>query len=218
MKIVCISLSRIGSKRFPKKITQNINGKPLYEYTIELLNELKYPSYIYTDIEELFQYNSDSITIKRKPERYTQDIHLTNIELQEYNKDIQADIFVYLPMTAPIRNPVVIQNTITTLLDNIDMYDCAMSVRTLNERMYYQKDEYNNIVGCNFSLKSRTFNNSTTPTIKLYEETGNFYIFKKELIENNFFINERCLLVEDNINIDIDQEEDLRKAEKYIKG
>jgi CMP-N-acetylneuraminic acid synthetase len=51
----------------------------------------------------------------------------------------------------------------------------------------------------------------------MYEETGSFYIFKKELLQDNFFINSNCFFIEDNVNIDIDTPEDLTRAENYLK-
>jgi CMP-N-acetylneuraminic acid synthetase len=223
MKVVCISLSRAGSKRFPNKITQRLNSAPLYFYTLDFMSKLGLESYVYTDIKEIFSFAKqfrkfDGIRFNEKPERYTQDTHLTNIELLEYNKEINADIFIYLPMTSPIRDFNKFIEGLTNFLKALDIYDCAMSVKKLNDRMYWTKDTLNQTTGLNFGLSKRTFNNDSTFKNIVYEETGNFYIFKKELLKDTFFINSHCLFIDENVNIDIDTPADLERAENYLRG
>jgi len=52
----------------------------------------------------------------------------------------------------------------------------------------------------------------------VFEETGSIYIFKKELLENDFFINEKCYFIYDPVNIDIDTIEDLERAREYLRS
>jgi CMP-N-acetylneuraminic acid synthetase len=223
MKLVCISLSRAGSKRFPNKIIQRFNSAPLYFYTLDFMAKLGLESYCYTDIKEIETFKKqfkkfDNIQIREKPERFAGDTHLTNIELTEYNKEINADVFIYLPMTSPIRDFNNFVVGLTEFLQHLDVFDCAMSVKKVNDRMIWFKDDAGKTKGLNFLSEKRTFNNDTTFKNIMYEETGSFYIFKKELLNDNFFINSNCFFIEDNVNIDIDTPEDLKKAENYLKG
>lgn len=213
MKIVSICLSRKNSKRFPNKVMADLNGKPMIFYTLEIMKKLGYESYLYTDNEELRNYAKKEfpeINVRIKPDVYAQDKHLTNIELTKYNKDIQADVFIYLAGTSPLRQIEIVQKGIKTFIDNMDRYDCAMAVKELPDRMYWF-----GYAPCSFELKHRTFNNSETIRKKIFEETGSLYIFKKELLQNNFFINNKCLFVNDEINIDVDNIVDLKQTEKH---
>jgi CMP-N-acetylneuraminic acid synthetase len=187
---------------------KDICGKPMIWYTLDLMSKLGHEAYLYTDNEELREYAKcvPGINIKIKPDIYSQDKHLTNIELMEYNKEIKADVFVYLAATSPIRLVETIKLAISKFINNMDKFDCAMAVRELPDRMYWY-----GYSPCSFELKHRTFNNSDTIRKKIFEETGSLYIFKKELLQDNFFINNKCLYVNDDINIDIDTFEDLER-------
>lgn len=212
MKIITICLSRKNSKRFPNKVMTDLCGKPMIWYTLDLMSKLGYEAYLYTDNEELQEYvkaNFPKVKVKTKPEKYAQDKHLTNIELNEYNEEIKADIFIYLAGTSPLRKLDNIKNAITKFINNTDKYDCAMAVKELPDRMYWY-----GYAPCSFELKHRTFNNNETIRKKIFEETGSLYVFKKELLKNNFFINNRCLYVNDEINIDIDHISDLEIAKE----
>jgi CMP-N-acetylneuraminic acid synthetase len=221
MKIICICLARINSKRLPGKLMLDLDGYPLIAYTLKIMNEIGYESYIYTDSPVLAMYtkqNFKKINIEIKPDKYCQDVHLTNQELLEYNQELNADIFIYLPGTSPFRNIETLKQSIKIITANQDIYDCAMTVKKLSDRMYWNKKEFMKAGGLNFNLNKRTFNNSGTFKDNIYEETGNFYIFKKKLLHNIFFINEKCLFIDDPINIDIDTIEDLEKARQYLRS
>lgn len=215
MKVVCICLARINSKRLPGKLMLDLNGKPLIHYTLETMEKLGIESYIFTDSKELKKYaakNFETINIRNKPEKYCQDEHKTNEELKEYNEEIKADVIIYLAGTSPFRDV----ERIKTGLEMIGAYDCAMSVKNIPDRMYWFMVNENNVLPLNF--KKRTFCNSTTDKVWVFEETGSIYIFKKELLENDFFINEKCYFIYDPVNIDIDTIEDLEKARKYLRS
>jgi len=217
VKVVSICLSRAGSKRLPMKVMKDLNGHPMTWYTLNIMQYLGFESYVYTDIEilkELIIRDFPNINARTKPEKYAGDVHKTNLELLEYNEDIKADVFIYLPATSPIRNFEKLKAGIKYFLDNLNDYDCLMSVKQLPDRFYYME-------GCpiNYNLNDRNFNNNLSPHKKIFEETGSFYAFKAELLNNDhYFINERCVFVEDEINIDIDNIEDFKKAEKYMEA
>lgn len=216
-KVINICLARIESKRIPRKLLKDFCGKPLIQYTIEFMQKLPYESYLYTDSVDIAKnFMGYKINIKDKPVKYCQDTHLTNIELKEYNEELQADVFIYLAGTTPMRNYEKIKAAIDLFLANLDKYDCAMGVIRLKDRMYWTDTE-NGKDSLNFKLTDRTFNNSSTFKKPVYVETGSIYIFKKELLENNFFINEKCLFIEDDFCHDMDTEEDWQKAEKFYK-
>lgn len=215
MKIINICLARIESKKLSRKLLKLFNEKPLIHYTAEIMEQLEGESYIYTDSEELKKYiktNFKSIIVKHKPEKYCQDKHLTNIELLDYNQELQADAFVYLAGTSPIRKIESIKNIIQLFKENIHRFDCAMSTRILPDK-FYMVENY----GFNYDKMKRTFVNSEVEKRKIFEETGSLYIFKKELLNSNFFINDKCMFAVENWCRDIDTIEDFKIAEFYYK-
>lgn len=222
MKIVNICLARKESKRLPGKNMKLFCDKPLIDYTARIMQRLGYDSYIYTDWLKICNYVNikyPEINVRPKPAKYAQDIHLTNEELKHYNKDINADIFIYLPATSPVREYSILVEGINEFLNNLDKYDCAMSVKKMPDRMYWKHsgESLNIAIGDNFNIFHRNFNNNKTFKNDIYQETGSFYIFKKELLDNNFFINEKCLFIEQDYVIDLDTEDDWNEAENFMQ-
>lgn len=216
MKVVLISLARAGSKRLPLKNMRELNGKPLAWYTLNLMDRFNFEKYVYTDIEslkDLVNRDFPGIQARTKPEKFAGDVHYTNIELSEYNQNIKADVFIYLPMTSPIRDYIKLNEGIKFLIEHLNDYDCMMSVRQMPDRFYYMDG-----APLNFIMDHRNFNNNLSLHKKIYEETGSFYGFKTELLSEDFFINSKCLFVEDNINIDIDTIDDFDRAKRYMEG
>lgn len=213
MKIVSICLARAASKRILGKNMKLFCGKPLIYYTARLMIQLGFEAYIATNMPEMKEYlknNFPQINIIDKPEIYAEDIHKTNEELKSYNQNINADVFVYLPCTSPVRDI----NQLRSYIEYFNKYnfDCMISARFLPDRMYYSNGK-----PVNFDETKRTFNNSTTPKELIYEESGSVYVFKKELLNNNFFINENHLIMEDHYCCDLDIPDDWEKSEKKYK-
>lgn len=211
-KTICaITLMRKGSKRLPNKCMLKIDNKELYKYTVDFAIELGYPYYLAHDYDNL-SLDKRVIEIKRK-ENYTGSIHKTCEEILSFN--LNYDIYILLQITNPMRNLAVLKNSIKHFIDNNIM--SGISAIKLN-KFVYKQNIFNNssfFKEINFNKFDRDDNGCKKES--LYIETGNFYIFKKEMLNkkhithtNNFYI------YEDTHLVDIDNQDDLIQFKKIM--
>jgi CMP-N-acetylneuraminic acid synthetase len=210
-KIISLTLMRKGSKRFPNKCLELLNGDPLYLHTVYFARLLGYPYYLAHDYDSLY-IPTDVNELKRK-EEFAGDEHYTNLEIKDFEFDTEN--YIFLQVTNPIRNIEKIRKGIKEFLDN-ENYLCGIGVKEIKGKYAYniKGEEYNfNQVfrkdnGC-FDLES------------IFIETGTFYIFRKSQLNKKHFLDcapEQRLLIRDDCDIDINYEEDLKKAEKEINS
>lgn len=205
MKIVTITMMRKNSKRLPSKNILPINGKPIYQYTIDFALELGYDYYLFTDYENLILPDKVNL-IKRLP-GYAGETHYTNKEIL-WSK-IEADIYIFLQVTNPIRDIEKARLWIKQFIDYD--YTCGFSAIKYDKFCYTE-----NSIPLNFSQVERNDNGCKKQPI--YIENGNFYIFKKKMLyEKHLLDSTDKIIFEDNTIFDIDTIEDLRKVEKYLK-
>lgn len=209
MKIALITLARKGSKRIKNKNFKLFAGKPLIAYTLGIMEGLGYDSYLFTDDKKIKEYckkNHSSINIRNKPERFAKDIHDTNNEIKEYHKDIQADIYVLLQPTSPIRFLPLIQNSINYMVEKENIKS-GFSVYQLPKKYYWMKHPIN------FDQTQRDSNGCEKK--ELFVENGSFYIFRKEVLkEKHLIVSPYCQFV-DKFIFDLDTEEEWKQAENY---
>jgi CMP-N,N'-diacetyllegionaminic acid synthase len=206
VKIACICLARIGSKRLPNKLLRIFSGLPLIEWTLAAMNQLSLGSYIYTDSEDIkkiaVNYN---VNVRPKILENDEGVHHTSDEIKEYNKEIGADIIVLLQGTSPLRNVNALKNYIKAFLGSGK--DVGFTVNELDKYVY---DENGNIINCD----NRGYNKA----ISNYIENGSFYIFKKEQLDKPHITDGEKIMFVDKYDVDIDYEDDLKKAEILLKG
>jgi CMP-N-acetylneuraminic acid synthetase len=215
MKLVLLTLARAGSKRIKNKNKVMYGGIKLFEYTCNIMEglsrELDCEAYIATDDQEIKDeviWKYDRIKAIEKPERYAQDIHLTNEEIKYYNERMNADIFVLFQITSPLRNYDKIKTFIEAFIAG--KYDCSIPVKEQSAGFYYTKNQkLYNIDGRNYNSSEKT---------PVFKETGNFYCFKKEMLDKNHITNSNnyCLFYDD-FGIDIDSLSDLEECEFGIE-
>jgi CMP-N,N'-diacetyllegionaminic acid synthase len=211
MKTVIIILARKGSKRIPNKNFKLFNGKPLIHYTLDLANKLEYPVYFYSDCDKMRKYAArfDNINIREKPKRFADDHHDTCKELLYYNKELNADVFVNLQVTSPIRSLSLVKSWIEDFNKQKD-FKSGMSVYKLPKKFFYMGGE-----AINFAPKKR--DNNYKPEYPIYSENGSFYIFKKEMLKYKRFIQMPCKMYLDITGIELDYDFQWQSAEVMQK-
>lgn len=206
-KIAVIILARGKySKRIPQKPLAILKGKTLIEHTLDFAIQFPYPVWIYTDLDEIKNICNTYVNVNVRDKKYeTPDgIHRTSKEILEYNKEIQADIFILLQVTSPFRD---IENAKIWIDDFLGSEcDCGFAGYKIPGYFYI-----NDIFPINYVKDKRTYNEGNYCC--LTKETGSFYIFRKEQLQKNHFMNGNLLFFEDLYNIDINTIEDLKKAE-----
>jgi CMP-N-acetylneuraminic acid synthetase len=211
-KIVVVCLARAGSKRIKNKNSKKFCGKPLIEWTLDIMNQLEYEKYIFTDcnkIKKICEKYPD-ITVRDKQYENNEGIHHTELELKEYNKIIGADVMILLQPTSPLRDINKIKEWIEIFLYNND--DIGLSTVRFDKYLY---DQYGGKV--NFMPLRRNYN--CNKRINQYVENGSFYIFKTHMIDKNHITNSTKLIpFVDRYDLDLDSKEQWEKYEILWKG
>ncbi|WP_099354150.1 cytidylyltransferase domain-containing protein [Fredinandcohnia onubensis] len=124
MKIVATIQARMGSTRLPGKVLKKVLGKPLLEYQIERLKKSKIIDKI---VVATTTKKSDQAIIdlcERLSIDYTRGSE-EDVLARYYNAALEseADIIVRITSDCPLISPSVIDQVITTFLQNAPRYD-----------------------------------------------------------------------------------------------
>lgn len=206
MKIAMILLARIGSKRLPEKLIKLFAGYPLIDYTLNFMNQFDYEKYVFTDsakIKKICEKYSD-IKINEKRYENREGIHYTQKELIEYNKKINADIIILLQATSPFRTKSIFANGLNVLIEKDK--DVAFSC-FCTDKIFYNKD------GKRINER-RSYNEKEY----FYQETGAYYIFRKNQLLMNHITEGNKYFCQDKYDIDIDTLADFKRAEILYKN
>jgi CMP-N-acetylneuraminic acid synthetase len=205
MKIVCVLLARIGSKRIPKKLLAPLGDRPLVDYTLSAMAMLPYPSYVFSDspeIQELTKYYG--LEARDKILENSKGIHFTSQELKEYNKEMMADIIVLFQATSPFRDIDSVKSWIEQF--PYQGVNCAFTVRPIKLNLY-SKD------GTRVWPTNRNYDNKND---SLFKETGSVYIFPSSQIEKRHLTDGKRKLLMDPYDFDIDTYDDLKRANQFL--
>jgi CMP-N-acetylneuraminic acid synthetase len=147
-KILSIITARAGSKGLPNKNILPLNGKPVFEYTIDYSLELEkvYPIHtvVSTDSNTIIGYcNRNGIDFIRRNKKLSNDTaRLEDViydAILKLNKEYKYISLLYAD--APTRYTQEFKKAYDFLEANDD-YDCAMSFKKVNEQPEYMY-EYN---------------------------------------------------------------------------
>ena len=124
MSVVIVIQARVGSTRFPRKILQDILGKPVLLRQLERVSQAKsfdklvVATTLSPDddiIEEICK--NDGYEVFRGSENDLLDRHY------QVGKKYNADNIVKIPSDCPLIDPKIIDKVIYYFIDNIDKYD-----------------------------------------------------------------------------------------------
>lgn len=203
-RIATFILARAGSRRIPKKNIVDFHGKPLIMWTVETAIAMGFPVYVFTDMPEIKELLEDRpVSVMPKLFENESGIHETGKELAAYNEQVKADHIILLQPTSPLRNVLKIIGWIEEYIEG--GYSAGVACKKLDRKFYYiDGNPAYDIGGRNYC------SNTIRP---IYKETGSFYIFRKEQILENHFLNTKNLVIfEDPHDIDINTMGDLRNG------
>ncbi len=213
-KIVSFIPVKLNNQRLPGKNVMNLNGKPLCDYifqTIRRVNSIA-EKYVYCSDDKIRKYIPDGLTfLKRDP--YLDGYQIRGLEIIDYFvRDVDADIYVL----AHITQPFVRQESIEHALNKViyDGYDSAFSCIELRDYCWYQRKPLN------YDMQDIVVTQELEP---VYQETGAFFIFRKEVFKNRrqrIGDNPYMEVVNSFEAVDIDTAEDFCFAEvtaKYLE-
>jgi CMP-N-acetylneuraminic acid synthetase len=216
--ITLVSLARKNSKRIPGKNYKNFCGKPLIDYTLNIMYKLKMNSCVMTDYQDIkdwiiekyyLEKRYEEINIINMPEKYAQDKHDLMGSLKHIHKEMKSDIYVLLQPTSPIRDIRIIRKAIRDFQKSDKL--TGFSAYQVPIKYYWSKSGY----PVNFYQMLRDGNG--TEKEALYVENGSFYIFRSEILDfaEHVILDQSCMLFIDKYNVDLDTIDDWKKAERH---
>lgn len=211
--------ARKHSKRLVNKHYKKINGKPLYMYTFDYLIDSvdKNNVWVNTDDSKLISIAKDyGFNTLIRPSKYSDDLS-PSIELLRYQKEyfekseIPYHSMALVQLTNPFRPKRLLLDAYTMFMSSGRKSLTSFSILrkkigTIESNLY---SPFNHQPG----VRSQDLDNT-------YFENGLIYIVSPEALNENKIITADTypFIVESNHGaIDIDHEEDLQKAETYLK-
>tara|TARA_B100001059_G_C17821407_1_gene578509 strand:- start:1967 stop:2713 length:747 start_codon:yes stop_codon:yes gene_type:complete len=226
--IIAIIPARGGSKGVPKKNIRNIGGFPLISYSIFLGKNLKNIDrcIVSTDNDEIAQisknYGAD-VPFLRPPELAldtSKDIEFFRhaIDWFDKNEGYVPEYWVQLRPTTPLREPSIVDNAISTILNN----SSATSLVSIHEfaetpgKMFGMLDGYLHGL-CPLDPRPEYFTLPRQEFAPTY--FGNGYV---DIVKSSTIINKKSCYGSKMLGFEtpdtgeIDTEEDFKKVEFYL--
>ncbi|MDD3420029.1 MAG: acylneuraminate cytidylyltransferase family protein [Candidatus Gastranaerophilales bacterium] len=225
MNIVGVILARGGSKRVPRKNLKPLCGKPLIAHTIETAHKSKYINKVVLSTEdfEIKQvaraFGADVID---RPYELAQDetksapcvVHAVD-ELKAQGYD--PDIIILLQPTTPTKTAQMIDNVVEKLITSD--FDSVFTGHKVSYTMALWKKCHNGKTIGLYDYHLRPRWQDVHLNEEIWGENGAIYAIKADAFHKfKDFIGENPYILETPYIIDIDTEEDFKKAEEVMMG
>lgn len=229
MKTLAFIPARGGSKGIPRKNLVELGGKPLIQYTLDLLKDLPetvYP-FISTDNEEIAAYcSAQGFDMNyRRPAVYAEDSSSIMdaiwdaLDWLEKHRNYRPDAVLLLQPTSPLRFPAETNGALARFEAN--GLQSIVSVTTMREHPY----ECVEMRDGNWEYLKQP--QTATTARQHYEQSfyfidGSFYLAKVGFLkQHRGFIKEHVtelFVLERTWPIDIDHPDDLLVASAFVQG
>ena len=211
-KIIVVIPARGGSKGILKKNIYPVCGKPLIYYAIKLGLDIFGEVIVSTDSQEIADISKKyGAKVIIRPEELAEDDSLVVDALKHVVNNVEKhDLLVLLEPTAPLRKKETVLSAVETFIDNMDDYDCLLSVYKIEAVLGKIEDGY---------FVSEGTGSNRQKLKPFYEQTGAVYVFKPELIEKRDMFGKRMfpfVISDIKETINIDNLEDIKIAEYYL--
>ena len=212
--IDAITFIRLNSQRLPYKSVKKLNGIPLCNYALRVMN--KVPEIdeviVYASDETICKHVDDSIkyTFKKRP-RFLDSNSTTFNDIMDYAVDlIDSEYVLYFCVTSPFMKPKTISEMINKVVN--EDYDSAFTVKEIRNFCWFKE------MPLNYDPGNVPFTQNLEPVLV---ETSSLYIFRKDFYQKTKrrigfkpYI-KRVGIIEGH---DIDYPEDFEIAEYFMKG
>ncbi len=219
-KILAFIPARAGSKRIIGKNKKELNGKPLFTYSVDIAKKSKYIDDILvsTDSEEILELahklgcKKNGLRPKELSGDHARIVDAILYEVKE-NKLDDYDAVVLLQPTFPIRTVEMLEGAIeeymkeeTSLITVVKAEEQPLFMRTI------QDGKLEKILKVTSDVRSQDF-----PMV--YKIIGCIYINNLHTLTTNSVLNENEVpyIINKKYDIDIDTIEDFYRAEREIK-
>jgi CMP-N-acetylneuraminic acid synthetase len=179
---------KLNSERLPgKNIKPFDNGEPLLTYILKTACDVgRFDAlYVYCSSETVCQYLPPKVKYLHRDKWL--DLSTTSITdvIVSFTRDILADVYVLLHVTAPFIKKASIERAIEAVVN--EGYDSALSVERHNDFLW-KRGKPENYDICNIPR--------TQDLEPFYTETTGMYVFTKALADDHRRIGNRPFLVE----------------------
>lgn len=219
-RIVALIPARKGSKRIKGKNGILINGKPLFEYSIEIAKKSKYIDKVIfsTDSQEWLDY-AQSLGCEKnqlRPKELSSDTSKTiDVMLYEleHMKCQNFDAIVLLQPTSPYRTVDLLDSAIEEYFKTET--SLITVIRAKEQPIFMRKiinGKLEKILNTTSDVRSQDFE-------KIYKIIGNIYINNVKQLKSSTVLNENEVgyIIDEKFDIDIDTIEDIEKARAVIE-
>jgi len=219
-----IITARVGSKRLPNKNILNLNGKMVFEYTIDYAKKLNTDVVVSTDSQVIINYciNNGIRYINRDKSLSTDE---TKIEDVIYDVCLKLSDYNYISLlyaNIPTRYEEIFNKSMELIKD----YDCVMSFRKVEHEnpevvFPYTDDILPMMISKEYmSQKRNNYMVHDGHTILFNTKKFKEYMQQEHKGPNYLYRQFGCKikpLIHDNIVLDIDNLNDFKLAEAYLK-
>lgn len=219
-KIIAFIPARKGSKRIIGKNKKELNGIPLFKYSIDIARKSKYIDNIIVSTDSIdilnISHNMGFIKNDLRPENLSDDnarIVDAIIYEKEKNKLDIYDAVILLQPTFPIRTVEMLDKAIeryfekeTSLVTVVKAKEQPLMMRTI------QNGKLTKVISTSSDIRSQDF-----PDI--YKVIGCIYINNLHTLTSSTVLNENEIpfIIDNKYDIDIDTIDDFKRAEKEIQ-
>ncbi len=208
--IAAVMPIKLENERLPGKNTMLLGGKPLLQYELESLLQIREIEkiYVFCSQKEIVDYLPDGVCFLRRPEYLDLPQSNFNQIFDEFMHQVDADIYVYAHATAPFVKVETMRACIEAVLG--EEYDSAFCATKIQDFLWKGNKPLN------FKADNIPRSQDIEP---IYRETSGVYVFKKEVFEKSYRrIGEKPFIKEVSYReaIDINVREDFELAEKLL--
>ena len=202
-KVAIFMPIRMNSKRISKKVVVPILGRPMFCHSLEKLDSLGYPVYLFTNCEdelkEVIDFKTKNVIFLKRPSRLD-SCEIKGIDIyHEFSKIVDSEIYMLAHCTSPFVKTETYLKVIRAVLN--ESYDSSFTVEAKKTFAWYEGKKLN------FQLP-RPKTQELEPVLL---ETSAAYCYKKEVLKDNSrsSVNNKLILTTNLESVDIDDPGDL---------
>lgn len=222
-KILAVIPARGGSKLVPKKNIKNLGGKPLIAWTIKEALDSKYIDNVVlsSDDDEIIEVAKKygcNVPFKRPVELAADETPSIVVVLHAIERMDEYDYVVLLQPTSPFRTAKDIDSSIELCMKKEAVSCVSLTEATENPNwMYFLDDKMNMLSVLDEDLRLQRQKLAT-----VYKLNGAIYIVQRDwVLKHQKFVDRQIsvgYIMSGKNSLDIDEEEDFRKAEQHLIG
>lgn len=202
---------KINSTRLKNKSIKNLLGRPLFCWSLETLDKLGVPVYVFSSdcefLKKKIDFDSKNIFFLDRDKRFDHNDVLGIQIYKEFRKIIPANNYILTHCTSPFIKLSSFQRSIDFLCK--DNFESVVSVSKIKTFCWFNDEKIN------FSLPRP----KTQDLLPVLVETSGIYGYKNRVLDSNARTSDNCktIILNNFESIDIDDKDDFEYAEMLLR-